>query len=186
MPLPIPASCAGRPTVGGLVVPYISVQGSAMVALGSVHRTRVVECILANLCQVCGGDLTRPMVVFATQSGVDRRYSGEPPVCGPCAGYSAAACPMLNGRQKAYRIPDRHVGTKCDKPGCDCAGWVFSDDDTAGARAGQVAEPWFAVWLPSFQVAVNDRREVHGVAWRGIEPLRIRPVVRPHAPEEAL
>lgn len=181
----IPARCAGRPlTRGGLVVPYVSVVtgGGEDILLGEVHRTKAERCIYLRLCQICGGPLTVPLVVFATSTGLERCWSSEAPLHPECARYSAAACPMLAGKMPGYREgPGRAPGRPCDKPGCDCDGWV-TDIDPSQFKARGAAEPWHAVWLDDFIPTVDGTtRRVNGVSWRGIEPRRIRPVAAPDA-----
>lgn len=183
--LPIPARCAARPvTASGLVIPFVSVVtgGGADVLLGEVHRSKADQCIYHHRCQICGQALTAPLVVFATESGLAHQWSSEAPLHPECARYSAAACPMLAGRMATYRqAPARAPGRACDKPGCDCDGWIT--DNAGQDKARGDAEPWHAVWLNTVHIAVDNTGRINGVSWRGIEPLRIRPVAVPGPPE---
>jgi hypothetical protein len=172
---PIPARLVNRPTVGGLVVPWISVSDGTHHALGQVHHNRAAICFRDHLCQLDGEPLVGRRVVLVTGAQLELRYSNEPALHPECAAYSIAACAVLNGSQAQYRhagIPDR-VG--CNKPGCDCGGWVKNDH---ASMAGLPVGDWFAVWLPNYEVAVTDEGKVHGLAWRTFEPLRVRPVRR--------
>ena len=175
--VPLPSRLLDRPQQRGLVVPYISVQTSAGDAiLGNVHRARALECIDQKRCQICGQRLTMPVVVLVRESQLHLRYSDEPALHPECARYSVAACPMLNGRMSHYAGGStRHLGKACDKPGCDCGGWVNSPGTSS--KAGEPAEPWVAVWLRDYALAVDEQHRLHGLTWLG-DPIRIRPVPR--------
>lgn len=179
MTAPIPQCLAHRPTAGGLVVPYISVSDGVHHILGNVHRTRALSCIRDRLCQICGRPLGRRLVVFVDQGGLDKRYTAEPALHPQCAAYSAQACPMLAGQLDRYRrSPAPLERVECFEPGCGCGGWTDSPGVEVRER-GAPAGPWFAVWLPDYEVAVKQVPEglsIHGLAWQTIEPLRIRPV----------
>lgn len=172
---PIPARCAERPVLGGLVVPHISVVAAGRPVLGAVHRNKAMRCISGYLCQICGQALTRPIVVIVTAKQLADRYSPEAALHPECAAYSIRACPMLNGRTDTLRHPDRHIGTACDLPGCDCGGWTFASGEEENRR-GAAVDGWWSVWLDDYLIAVNDRREVHGLAWRS-EPRRVRHII---------
>lgn len=172
----IPARCAARPTVGGLVVPAISVVlANGRPVLGAVHRTKAMRCITGYLCQICEQPLTRPLVVLVSERQLSKRYSPEAALHPECAAYSMSACPMLAGTQETYRHSGSHIGSACSEPGCQCAGWVDADQNRPDIR-GEPAGQWYAVWLDDYEIAITDRREVHGLAWRGITPRRVRPI----------
>lgn len=175
---PIPLRLADRPTVGGLVIPWISVQhadGSAH--LGAVHGSRVDTCLNGRCCQTCGEHLGARVVLFARPADFARGYVAEPALHPECAAYSAKACPMVAGTMTHYRKNAPKVaGRPCDKPGCGCAGWV--DTDGQDARAGADAEPWFAVWirLADYRTAVDQDGRLIGIALRDVTPLKVRPL----------
>lgn len=179
--IPIPARCAGRPLAGGRVVPHVSVMlRDGRPVLGAVHRNKAMRCITDYRCQICGDPLTRPLVVLVTDEQLAQRYSPEAALHPECAAYSMRACPAVAGDVTALRIPDRHEGTECPDPGCDCAGWVTTGSDKA-SRRGEVIGQWWAVWLDDYAIAINDAREVHGLSWRDIEPRRVRQVPQTRA-----
>lgn len=178
MTCPIPARLANRPTLGGLVVPFISIDfGDGTYALGETHNRKALECIVGYRCQACGQQLlTRPIVVLATAEQLKRKWTEEPALHPECARYSQEACPMVAGRMPTYRkAPARAPGKPCDKPGCNCGGWVSTKRRERNGEARE-ARPWFAVWLPTYQVAVDPHGQVQGVGWVNITPLRIRSV----------
>ena len=64
-PPPIPLHLASFPTVGGLVVPFITPRhhdGRAI--FGSIHPLRVAQCLHEHRCSVCGGIMDDRMVFF--------------------------------------------------------------------------------------------------------------------------
>ncbi|MFB6392564.1 hypothetical protein [Polymorphospora lycopeni] len=170
----IPARCTHRPLAGGRVVPHISVVlADGRPVLGAVHRSKAMRCISEFRCQICGDPLGSPMVVFVTDAQLADRYSPEAALHPECAAYSRKACPVLAGQVDTLRGVDRHVGSACSEPGCDCAGWVASDGPSVrGREVGR----WWAVWLDSYAIAVNERHEVHGLSWRDVKPRRVREV----------
>ncbi|PZG49852.1 hypothetical protein C1I98_11085 [Spongiactinospora gelatinilytica] len=63
---PIPLRLAGRPTQGGLVVPWISIHhADGRATLGAVHGSRVDTCLRSRCCQTCGEHLGYRLVVLA-------------------------------------------------------------------------------------------------------------------------
>lgn len=178
---PIPIRCAARPTIGGLVVPYISVEHADGYVLGAVHTTRMVQCVTERLCQICGQRLGARVVVFATDKDIDAGYTGEPGMHPECAAYSAKACPLVNGRMAHYRANPVNLSAKaCPDPGCGCAGWVDSDSDHADT-AGKPARPYSAIWIAFahyIEAVDGDTGRVIGVGLRDVPTLRIRPIER--------
>lgn len=189
--IPIPQRCAGRPTQGGLVVPWISVQlGDAGFDLGNMHTSRVNTCFYQKRCQICGDRILGRVVFFLAESALPEMHAGEPPLHPECAAYSAKACPMLNGRVRTYRkSPSRSegdAGKHCNVPGCDCAGWRVSQDSQDRER-GRPAEPWHAVWCTDYTITCPDeetqRLVASGAVPTGVSlgaridhPLKVRPV----------
>lgn len=144
--LPIPERLAGRPTVGGLVVPYITLRTSRGWHLGQVSEKHRLECVRDYRCQICGQRLDADrFVLLVRQSDIQHRYSVEPAMHPECAAYSAQACPMVAGRMRHYRATPRDTTTlTCPDPDCRCA--VLAVDDSEEERAARDAEPWFSVW----------------------------------------
>lgn len=175
---PIPTRLADRPTVAGLVVPWISVQhADGGAALGAVHASRQDACVRNGWCQIDGQHLGARIVLFARRTDLDRGYVVEPGFHPECAAYSAKACPMLTGRMAHYRSTPRHLtGTQCAVPGCDCAGWVEHDDGHE-ARANHPAERFFAVWIRAadYRPASAPNGDLLGVALPA-HPLKVRPL----------
>jgi hypothetical protein len=178
---PIPACLADRPTVAGLVVPYLSVQSGHRAILGRVHRTKRNQCIVNKLCQIDGELLTVPCVVLVPEGQLDRRWTTEPALHPQCARYSTRACPLLNGQMTTLHNPGPHPHLACDLPGCDCGGWVMSPGQIP-REPDTPAEPYVEVWLSRYDQGVNPHGELLGVAWEPSYVLRIRPVERIAAP----
>lgn len=181
----VPATLASRPLVGGLVVPYISIEsGDGRYVLGAVHNSRAHRCVVQRLCQIDAEPLTQPAVALVRQRDLDQGWTTEPALHPQCARYSAAACPMLAARMEHYRSnPHDLASLKCNVPGCDCVGWVDNDDRMI--RAGHTAEPYYTLWLSTYDVATDPQGRVLGIAWRCEYVRRIRPVTD-GAPEPVL
>lgn len=185
-PPPVPLTLQHRPTVGDLVIPAVSVIADGKPVLGAVNRMTALRFIRDYRCQACGFPLGLPIVVIVSAEGLAECYTSEAALHPECARYSEAACPFLNGHRDDYRAPDRHIGKGCDVAGCGCGGWTFGDDaERAATRRGELAGAWYAVWLGErYQRAVDDQRHLHGLAWKGITPRRVR-LVRDAAPAPA-
>ena len=158
----IPASCAHRPTVGGLAVPVINLRlADGGVDFRSPHQATYTRCWTQRLCQTCGNPLGRPAVLFGGPNQLAAGHFDEPPLCPPCALYASRACPMVAGRQPFYatraRVSDGHRGKTCTDPACDCGGYISSDLNASDA-GGAPAHPWYALYVdPSgYTVTVHD------------------------------
>lgn len=174
--IPVPERLASRPTQGGLVVPWISVQlGAAGFDLGNMHTSRVNTCFYQKRCQICGHRIHGRIVFFLPDSTLPEMHAGEPPLHPECAAYSAKACPMLAGRMRHYRTSLSRAygpaGEHCDRPGCDCGGWQPSSDGHA-SKAGQPAESWSAVWCADYTLTVPDE-ETGALVAKGSVPTRV-------------
>jgi hypothetical protein len=147
----IPASCAHRPVVGGLVQPYVNVRlAGGGVDFRSADNARYEQVWRRGLCQTCGTRIAGLAVFFGGPNQVAGRRFDEPHVCAPCAVYVAKACPMVAGRRTAYAsgeaLAEGKRGKVCDVPGCGCMGWV---ETVPGQNsAGAPAHPWYAVYVP--------------------------------------
>lgn len=147
----IPMSCAARPTIGGVVIPWVNVRlADGGVDFRSPHNGRYERAWKERLCQTCGQSLTPTAVFFGGPNQLTTRRFDEPPVCTPCAVYVAEACPMVAGRLPRYADREHLAfgprGKTCPDPRCDCAGWVKT---VAGRESGgEPAHPWYAVYVP--------------------------------------
>jgi len=171
---PVPARLAHRPTHGGLVVPWVSViLADGTPVLGNLHGTRADKAFLDKLCQICGEKMTRPIVLFSSESSHSRGRTSEPGMHPECAAYSAKSCPMVNGRMKAWQVSDRTEGQPCPDPDCGRAGWV---NDGGGPTPGAPAEPWFAVWVEDYQVGIGTDGRPNAAVYANVAPLKVRPL----------
>jgi hypothetical protein len=163
---PIPASCAARPLVGGLVAPFVNL----MLADGGVdfrtpHQAKYERCWLEGLCQTCGEPIEHRAVLFGGPNQLASRRFDEPPLCVPCAVYASQACPMVSGRMSHYadrqRVSEGKRGHVCPDAGCGCGGFLPSDPDAADS-AGEPAHPWYAVYVhPGAWVLTAHDVQVH-------------------------
>lgn len=159
----IPATCAARPTLGGLVIPWVNVQlADGGVDFRSQHESRAQRCWIEGLCQLCGKRIDGPPFVLL---GGPRQVAGlkfdEPPLHPECAVYATQACPMVAGRIDRYAdretIANGHRGEECPDPECNCGGWV----PTPGlkpAPGGAPAHDWYAVYVSGYSLGITTDR----------------------------
>lgn len=159
---PIPASCAHRPTIGGLVAPVINLRlADGGVDFRSPRQATYARCWTRRLCQTCGNPLGRPAVLFGGPNQLTSGHFDEPPLCPPCALYASRACPMVAGRQPFYadraRVSEGRRGKTCTDPACDCGGYLPSDLN-AGDAGGDPAHAWYTLFvdLDGLVVTVSD------------------------------
>jgi hypothetical protein len=162
---PVPAHLAGRPTVGGLVVPVVTPRTlDGRYLFGKLGDLTQHRCLRGYRCGVCGTPLPERAVFFARRSDLRWQCTSEPAVCPPCAAYAAHACPMLAGRMARYRASQHPA----------LAGIPVPDDNQ---RLGAPAEPWYAVWVRGYTVVEHPAKPgTLAGSWATIPPLRIRPV----------
>lgn len=148
---PIPMACAERPTVGGLIAPYVNIQlADGGVDFRGRHQAKFAECWQRSLCQVHGERIEGRTVLFASPSQLASRHIDEAPLCVPCALYTSRACPMIAGRQERFadrpKVSEGTRGKVCAEPGCGCGGWTHTDPGQGDGQAGQPAHPWYALY----------------------------------------
>lgn len=127
---PIPVHLADFPTVGGLVVPYITLRHrNGTAALGLVDYNRMVTCLEGKRCGVCGEVVVGRMVFLMRSFDLARNLSSEPGLCPPCAAYTMAACPMITGQMAHYRkTAPTFVRRLYGAPECQCSQWTSTPE----------------------------------------------------------
>jgi hypothetical protein len=148
---PIPASCANRPVVGGLVAPVVNIRlADGGVDFRTPHQATFAKCWTEGLCQTCGSPVGHPAVLFGGPRQLSSLHFDEPPLCVSCALYASQACPMVAGRMPTYanrlRLSEGHRGEVCPDPACGCHGFVASDPDAYDA-SGEPAHTWYAAYV---------------------------------------
>jgi hypothetical protein len=148
---PIPATCAHRPVVGGLVVPVVNMRlADGGVDFRTRHTAAYENCWQRDLCQVCGNQLTNPAVLFGGPVQLRELRFGEAALCTPCAVYTSRGCPMIAGRMASFATREAvsagKRGKTCTTPGCDCGGAVPTDPSATGS-SGDPAHPWYACYV---------------------------------------
>lgn len=179
---PIPVHLAGRPTHGGLVVPWVSViLADGTPVLGNMHGARVDQALFYRLCQICGLPIRpRPIVLFASETSHANGQTSEPGMHPECAAYAAKACPMVNGRMQHWQASGRVHGQSCPVPGCNCDGWV---DEPGGPTAGRPSEPWYAIWVRDYDLGIDPTtRRPNAAIYARHCPLKIRPITPERCP----
>jgi hypothetical protein len=160
----IPVWLSHRPVLAGLAVPWVTARGAdGRFLFGALDRQRQEHAIGQHRCQVCGRALGTRTVLLIRLSDLPRKATSEPGLDPVCAAYSAAACPMIAGRMSHYRSspPTMHP-----------------DSVLVGHQAqryGAKAEPWFAVWLKTYEPRITDRDQPVA-SYAGLPVLRIRPI----------
>jgi hypothetical protein len=159
---PIPASCAHRPTVGGLVAPFVNIRlADGGVDFRTPHHATYERCWREELCQTCGDPLGPLSVLFGGPRQLRERHFDESPLCPPCAVYASQACPMVSGRMAHYadreRLAEGKRGHVCPDDSCSCGGFVDSDPNAYDA-SGEPAHEWYALYVPtgSWQLTGNE------------------------------
>lgn len=182
---PIPATCESRPTIGGLVIPWVNVQlADGGVDFRSQHESRAQRCWMEGLCQLCGKYMARPIVFLGGPRQVAALQFDEPHLHAECAVYASQACPMVGGRLDRYAdrdtTTDGHRGKTCSDPECNCGGWVRTPGLNP-SPGGDPAHDWYAVYVSGFQLAVNADRldRVHSAIVTASQVLAIRHISTP-------
>lgn len=162
----IPQALAHRPVIGGLVAPWVNV----VLADGGVdfkvtHHSKWEQAWLAGICQTCGLELDRPVVLLGGPNQLDT-YFTEPPLHRWCAVYAQQACPMVAGQRATYAkaepVANGKRGARCPDPRCDCGGWVPHEPERSTSHAGEPAHAWYAVLTADWTVAVDTTGRVLG------------------------
>lgn len=160
---PVPVQLAHRPTLAGLVVPYITPRAiDGRWLFGVIDQQRLRQCLTRRWCQICGQPLDQPFVLLLRDTDLVRQRISEP-ACHPvCAAYTIRGCPMVSGRLDRYRSTpvrlDQHMVSASDTP----------------ARLGAPAEAWYAVWLDHYQVVIDAVNGLPAASFAGIRPRRVR------------
>ncbi|MEU8265399.1 hypothetical protein AB0C02_32975 [Micromonospora sp. NPDC048999] len=171
----IPLQLAGRPTVGGLVVPWITGRTpDGRYRFGAVDLHRQNRALTDRLCQTCGVQLGARMVFALRDSDLRLLVSPEPGMHPVCAAYSATACPMLAGRMSHYRSTSL-AGQLADLG-------VLAHGDPASLRAGALAEPWQLVWVTGYRPFTNPLTAQLAALLLPEQILRVRPIDTPSNP----
>ncbi|WP_433531230.1 hypothetical protein ACQPYA_03725 [Micromonospora sp. CA-263727] len=142
--IPIPVTLRHRPTVGGLVVPWITMQmPDGRYRFGAIDAERLLAALTDRICQICGNPMDRPFVFAMRDVDLSRLISSEPAMHPECAKYSVAACPMLAGTMSRYRAQGS------DSPA--------SAGDPAGVRPGHAAHSWRLLWTSGYRRVWDPR-----------------------------
>lgn len=183
---PIPATCEHRPTIGGLVIPWVNVQlADGGVDFRSRHEIRAQQCWLNGICQVCATPIGNLIVLIGGPEQIVTLQFDEPPLHPECAAYVSNACPMIAGRLERFAsgppLAARQRGGQCPEPGCDCGGWVPTPDVSGGGREGTPAHDWYAFYVSGYALGVTTDRPdlVHSGAVRPDQVLAVRHVSTP-------
>jgi hypothetical protein len=177
----VPATCAHRPTIGGLVRPWINIElADGGLDFRGQHRGRAEKAITHKLCQVCGTGLRRPIVLLGLAEHMRRLMFAEPPLHPECAAYTSHACPMVAGRMSHHparpTLAEGPRGARCPDEGCDCGGYV--NHQPSERTEDRPAEAWYAVYVAAY-TAMRDQNGTLLVLTTPAAVLRVRLVSEP-------
>jgi len=167
-PIPnIPLRLAGRPTLGGLVVPWTTGRTpDGRYRFGAVDLDRHNQAMTDRLCQTCGTPL-EDRIVFAMRGGDLRALTSHEPAMHPvCSAYASIACPMIAGRMQHYRAASL-AGQLADLG-------ISSHGDPTDARAGATAEGWHLVWASGYRIYTHPRTKLLAAMLLPEQILRVR------------
>lgn len=178
---PIPMRLVNRPTTGGLVSPWVNiVLADGGVDFRQTKGTNWRDAWTKGLCQVDGQPVGSPLVFLGGPNQVaPGGFFDEPPLHPECAAYAMKACPMISGRMSHYRaapsVTEGHRGEVCPTPGCECGGFLASDQvldgkggvtirpaDERRSSAGEPAHAWYAVYARTCRIALNPEGRLLG------------------------
>ncbi|MDX3020103.1 cell envelope biogenesis protein OmpA [Streptomyces acidiscabies] len=172
--LPVPTRCAGRPTLGGLLVPWITLYAGGRYLFGALDKNRRDQALAEGRCQVCGQGFDERICLAVRPADVSVGYTGEPGMHPECLAYSVRACPMLSGEATHYRTTPASSGL----PGVT--------EEATGPRAGHPAEAFDAWWITpgSYRVKTDPEQsgELLGVDL-DVPVLRKRPIRPAQGPD---
>lgn len=98
-----------RPTVGGIVVPYMVDETRSPIDFKAVNGEHVRLCAEMRRCGICGAAMKGSR--FAFLGPADGRVCfGDPWMHEACARYTMAACPFASGKKREYRDPNEDEG----------------------------------------------------------------------------
>lgn len=179
MPIPnIPLRLAGRPTIGGLVVPWTTGRTpDGRYRFGAVDFDRHNRAMTERLCQSCGTPLEDRIVFAMRDSDLRSLTSHEPAMHPVCSAYAATACPMIAGRMQHYRAASL-AGQLADLG-------VSFHGDPADARAGATAEGWQLVWANGYRLYTHPRTQLLAAMLLPEQILRVRPIGTAGDPDNA-
>lgn len=191
---PIPVRLAHRPTVGGLVEPWVNIRlADGTVDFRQTTGSNWRRAWSERRCQIDGQPLGGLIAFLGGPNQIaEGGYFDEAGLHPECAAYAMRACPMVAGRMSHYRatpaLTQTRRGAVCPTPGCDCDGYIASEQvlhaggltvraatDT-GSAAGEPAHDWFAVYARSYQLATTPEGQLLGGVPRDI--VRTRQVTR--------
>ncbi|MDW6057998.1 cell envelope biogenesis protein OmpA [Streptomyces sp. FXJ1.4098] len=148
--LPVPIRCAGRPTLGGLVVPWITLHAGGRYLFGALDKDRRDRALAERRCQVCGQSFDERICLAVRPADVRVGYTAEPGMHPECLAYSVRACPMLSGEATRYRATPASSGLL----GIAAVGH--------GPRAGRPADAFDVWWITPGSYRVKTDSEHPG------------------------
>jgi hypothetical protein len=148
---PVPVWLAHLPTVGGLVVPWITPRaGDGRYLFGVLDPARQHAALTRRLCQVCGRPLGRRLVLLMRAQDLPRRCTAEPGCDPACCAHVQAACPMVVSRQ--FRISEGAYGwnSRMVVNMDECTGREFQEPGHGRAPKVCRSQSGFALTTPGF------------------------------------
>jgi hypothetical protein len=87
-----------RPTVGGLIVPYVVDEQRQPIDFRALHHSHVNKCGYERRCAICGKNLVNGRAIAFIGPDDGRRCFADPWMHVDCARLAMQQCPFLKGR----------------------------------------------------------------------------------------
>jgi hypothetical protein len=189
-PIRIPPRCLHLPRSGGMAVPYITPQSTAVTFLGlpgvaaraaavfgAADNQRRTLVLLQRRCQVCSQPLERTAIYLVRPVDRLNGWTAEPALHESCFRYSHAVCPMLAGRTDHHRRTPANL-RRLAPPGLQ--GSVTARTVVGDYEPGRPADAFDAWWVPLTQYQLRLDRDS---GLDGVDPTRTEHVRDAAAPD---
>ncbi|KAA1380659.1 hypothetical protein [Aeromicrobium fastidiosum] len=101
----VTAGLAGRPTLGGLPVPFACEDDGGALDHSHVVKKRAIRCALSRVCGICGEPLTRPVAFIGGSEEAEAGAFDFPPTHLHCAQEALDLFAPIGGRHLGHAEP---------------------------------------------------------------------------------
>ena len=103
----VTAGLAGRPSLGGLPVPFACEDDGGALDHSRVVKRRAIRCALSRICGICGEVLTRPIAFIGGTDEAEAGLFAFPPVHLDCGEEAIALFGPIGGRHLGKYLASR-------------------------------------------------------------------------------